>query len=76
MSKNNYEDLWVDSWTDLNFLVDEHKVTEMLLANKTIMSLIEAKQFIKDAAKNNEKTSFSLTSHNNKTYILMTKEKV
>ena len=76
MLTNNYEDLWVDVWTDLNFLVDEHKITEMLLADHTKMSLIEAKQWIQDAAKNNERVLFSLTFYNNKDYILMSKEKV
>ncbi len=74
MPTNNYEDLWVDAWTDLNFLVDEHKITEMLLPDHTQMSLIEAKQFIKDAAKNSEKILFSLTSYNHKDYILMSKD--
>jgi len=71
MSIENNEDVWVDAWFDLNFLVDEHKVTNILLPNGTEVTLNDAKKWLQKTLTVSTRISFSIEMHNGKQVVLV-----
>ncbi|MBB1489649.1 hypothetical protein [Oceanospirillum sediminis] len=74
MSIEDNADAWVDAWFDLNFLVDEHKVTDVLLPDGTEATLNEAKKWLQDTLGGSTSVSFSIETHNGKQVVLITAE--
>ncbi len=71
MSIENNEDAWVDAWFDLNFLVDEHKITDVLLPNGTEVTLVEAKKWLQATLTVSTGVFFSIEMHNGKQIVLV-----
>ena len=71
MSIEDNTDAWVDAWFDLNFLVDEKKVTDILLPNGSEVTLNDAKKWLQETMVASSNVSFSIEMHNGKQVVLV-----
>ncbi|WP_028301666.1 hypothetical protein [Oceanospirillum beijerinckii] len=71
MSIEDNADAWVDAWFDLNFLVDEQKVTDILLPNGSEVTLNDAKKWLQETMVASSSVSFSIEMHNGKQVVLV-----
>ena len=71
MSIEDNADAWVDAWFDLNFLVDEQKVTDILLPNGSEVTLNDAKKWLQETMVASSSVTFSIETHNGKQVVLV-----
>jgi len=75
MSNTEQEDVWVDAWSDLNFLMDKHKTINLFLPEYQETTLENAQQWIQDVAYSGDKITLKVEVYEGKEAILIDREK-